>query len=255
MDFRTLVAGSMVCALTGLAGPAADLTLDLGTSTGVTFVGATARWDERGLPLRSVDPKARIDVPAVTARAERGAGQKWVFRSLPPGRYDLVVIAGRVRVEGFHYPPIAEFDRVLAPTATAPADVREEIVNDIGKAKHYENKVAPLFLAGDEKQVRVFVQLVRDQPTTFDADFGQPAATIRHEVWQYVNRYGGWTKDRRTRVLDRHLLARRDLHGWTWAWEPALGGLFVQDKPVEMAYELPKSLDRRRLRGWLPSEP
>ena len=67
--------------------------------------------------------------------------------------------------------------------------------------------MTPLFLAGDEKQVRILVQLVRDRETSFDGDFGAPVATVRHEVWQYTNHYGGWVKDRKTEVLDRILMA------------------------------------------------
>ena len=91
-----------------------------------------------------------------------------------------------------------------------PRRRREWIVKHIAGSKHYKNKVVPLFLAGDEKQVRILVQLVRDQATSFDADFGAPVATVRHEVWQYTNQYGGWVKDRRTEVLDRILMARSE---------------------------------------------
>ena len=34
-------------------------------------------------------------------------------------------------------------------------------------------------------------------------------ATVRHEVWQYTYRYGGWVKDGRTKVLDRVLMAQQ----------------------------------------------
>jgi hypothetical protein len=70
---------------------------------------------------------------------------------LPPGRYDLVILAGRVRVEGFHYPPVLQFDPFLPPTPEAPTAAREAVIADVARVRHYENKVKPLFLAGDDK--------------------------------------------------------------------------------------------------------
>ena len=143
--------------------------------------------------------------------------------------------------------------RFSSPDARSPVDeTRDWIVGDIAKSRHYENKVSPLFLAGDEKQVRVLVQLVRDRPTSFDADFGAPAATVRHEIWQYSNNYGGWIKERRTKVLDRILMARSELRRWTWVWKPQLGGIEVGKKPVTVLYELPQKFDRRTDSGWFP---
>ena len=175
-------------------------------------MGAVRRWDEDGKPLLPVDPKAKIDDPRVDSQAVRAGNGQWVFRSLAPGRYDLVVLTkDRMRVEGFRYPPINEFDPFLPAGAKGPdLETRDWIVNHIARSKHYENKVAPLFLAGDEKQVRILVQLVRDQPTSYDGDFGAPVATVRHEVWQYTNNYGGWVKDKRTEVLDRILMAKSE---------------------------------------------
>ena len=128
-------------------------------------------------------------------------------------------------------------------------ETRDWIVKHIAKSQHYENKVAPLFLAGDEKQVRILVQLVRDKPTSYDGDFGAPVATVRHEVWQYTNNYGGWVKDRRTEVLDRILMARSEFQRWTWVWEPRLGGIEVGTKPVTVSYELPEKFDPQRQRA------
>ncbi len=240
-----------------LPGPlarAGDLTLDLGKSERITLVGAIQRWDEDGKARFPVDPKAAIDSPRVDARAALQDGGRWLFRDLPAGHYDLVIIrSDRVRVEGFRYPPITEFDPFLPPDAKAPDDeTRDFILKHIARSRHYENKVVPLFLAGDDKQVRILMQLVRDQPTSYDADFGAPAATVRHEVWQYTNNYGGWTKDRSTEVLDRILLKKGDLHRWTWVWEPKLGGIEVGKKPVTVTYELPDRFDPATAKGWFP---
>jgi hypothetical protein len=231
---------------------AGELIVDLGKSRGITLVGTIRRWDADGNARAPVDPKAAIDRPRVDARAERAHDGRWVFRDLAEGRHDLVILVeGRVRVEGFGYPPVNEFDPFLARDAKPPDDeTRDAIVKDIARSRHYENKVAPLSLAGDDKQVRLLVQLVRDQPTSFDAEFGAPAATIRHEIWQYSNQYGGWVKERRTKVLDRIILAKRELHQWTWVWKPELGGIAVGREPVTVSYELPANFDRRSDRGW-----
>ncbi len=233
---------------------AGDLIVDLGKAVDISMVGAVQRWDEEGKPRFPVDPKAKIVEPRVDARAVRQGSGKWIFRNLPPGRYDLVILgADHLRVEGFRYRPITEFDPFLPPDAGGPEEeTRAWIVKHIAGSKHYENKVVPLFLAGDEKQVRILVQLVRDQATSFDADFGAPVATVRHEVWQYTNQYGGWVKDRRTEVLDRILMARSEFHRWTWVWEPRLGGIEVGAKPATLTCELPAKYDPRNARGWFP---
>jgi hypothetical protein len=230
--------------------PAGELVVDLGNSEGVTFVGALARWDDEGKARKPVDPKAKIDHPDAVA-ARRQEGNRWVFRDLAAGRYDLVILAGRVRVEGFHYPPVLEFDPFLPPTAEVPAEAaRSAVAGDIGKSRHYENKVLPLFMAGDDKQVRVLVQLVRDRETSYDAEYGAPVSTARHEIWQYTYRYGGWVKERGTRVLDRVLLPRAEFRRWTWVWEPQLGGIEVRDRAVTVAYRLPPRFDPAGARGW-----
>jgi hypothetical protein len=237
-----------------LPAKAATLTVDLGNSKGVTLVGAFQRWDADGNPRRPVNPKAKIDAPEVDAKAVAAGRGKWVFKNLPPGRYDLVILAaGKIRVEGFDYPPVLEFDPFFAPSAPAPEEeTRDWITNDIDKSRHYENKKASLYLAGDKKQVRVLMQLLRDQATSYDADFGAPAATMRHEVWQYTYNYGGWVKEKSTKVLDRILMARDELRRWTWVWEPKLGGIEMTDKPLAVSYELPARFDPKTARGLLP---
>lgn len=229
-----------------------DLLVDLGKAADASLVGAVNRWDDDGKPRFPVDPKAKIESPRLDARAERAGDGRWLFRNLAPGRYDLIILRkARVRVEGFRYPPINEFDPFLPADARGPDDeTRDWIVNHIARSKHYENKVSPLFLAGDDKQVRILMQLVRDKPTSYDGDFGAPVATVRHEVWQYTNNYGGWVKDRRTEVLDRILMAKSEFQRWTWVWEPRLGGIEVGSKPVHIAYELPEKFAPQTAQGW-----
>ncbi len=238
------------CVVTDVSFPS-DLQLRLTNAERVTFVGAFRRWDADGNPRQQVNSKAKIETPAVDAQAESNEDGLWTFRKLSPGRYDLVLLAkDRVRIEGFHYPPIAEFDSALASNAPAPPDeVRDWIRKDIANVRHYENKVMPLFMIGDRKQVRVFMQLLRDDPTSFDADFGAPVATLRHEVWQYTNRAGGWVKERKTKVVDRVLSATSELRRWTWVWIPELGGIEIADSPIRIAYPLPRAFQPESAAG------
>ena len=232
---------------------AGDLTVRLPYSENVMFVGAVNRWDDNGDARRPVDPKAKIAAPAVAASAQRVHENEWVFKDLAPGRYDLVILAEpRIRIEGFHYPPVLEFDPLMFHTAAAPEPSREQVAEDIAKSRHYENKVTPLYFAGDDKQIRVLVQLLRDKPTSYDGQFGEQVATFRHEVWQYTNRYGGWVKEKRTKVLDRILLPKRQLRRWTWIWQPELGGIEVAKEAAVVEFELPSEYTPKLVRGLLP---
>ncbi len=227
----------------------ARLSVDLGDAQGVTLVGAIHRWDRDGNARRPVDPKAQIHAPYVDAKATRAGNNRWVFEALPPGKYDLLIMAGdRVRIEGFQYAPVLEFDPFIPPEAAVDEDTRRSITEDIIKSRHYENKVVPLTMAGDKRAVRVLVMLIRDKPTSYTPGVG----TMRHEIWQYTWQYGGWQKEKRTKVMDRILLQVAELRRWTWLWDPKLGGIEVKDAPVSVKYELPKPSGKGRLEGLVP---
>jgi hypothetical protein len=155
-----------------------------------------------------------------------------------------------VRVEGFQYVPVREFDPFFPRDATTDDETRDTIVEQIRQSPHYENKVEPLYLGGDKKAVRVLVMLIRDKPTSYESD-SPGAATMRHEIWQFSWNYGGWQKEKRTKVLDRVLLPRQELRKWTWLWDPKLGGIEVEDKPLKINYEMPKPSEKR-LKGLYP---
>jgi len=237
--------------LLGLADPVGGATLTLETRDwpGVKMVGALSRWDSNGNPRRRVDPNARIDAPHVDFRAAGTGGDRWVFDNLPPGKYDLLIVTqGRVRIEGWTYPPMLEFDPFIAPEVTVDRATRQLIAEDIGKSRHYENKVVPLAMGKDKKTVRVLMMLIRDKPTSYKPGVG----TIRHEIWQYSYKYGGWQKERRTRVLNRILLPVAELRKWTWLWDPRLGGVKVGHEPVNVNYRRPKSSQPPKLNGLYP---
>ncbi len=231
-----------------------ELIVQLSHAEHVSLVGVVRRWDRDGNALVAVDPKAKIDAPRLDARGRSTKQGQWRFSNLPAGRYDLIILAGRrLRIDGFYYPPVLEFDEPLKHSGTLDEQTRQTIISDIAQARHYENKVVPLFMSGDGKQVRVLVQLLRDKKTSYDGAFGQPVATLRHEVWQYTNRYGAWSKEKRTRVIDRILMGRRDLRTWAWIWDPKLGGIDLpKTGRVTVRYDLPTKLTADRLRGLLP---
>ena len=218
---------------------AARVTVELGNAKNVTFVGAIDRWDSDGNARHKIDPKAKIDAPEVDAEATADGG-RWVFKNLPKGKYDLVILAkGRLRIEGFQYVPVNEFDPFFPPDASTDEETRQFILDDIKKSPHHENKVEPLYLGGDKRAVRVLVSLIRDKPTSYEKEFPR-AATVRHEIWQYSWNYGAWQKEKRTKVLDRLMLDREELHRWTWRWDPKLGGIDVKGEPITMQFDLPK---------------
>lgn len=230
---------------------AADLTLKLKDASGVTAVGAILRWDADGNHRQLIDPKAKIDAPRLDAKAVEGEDGCWVFADLPSGKYNLVVMGkDRLRIEGFCYPPVLEFDQFLARDAKVEAENRKKIVELVSKSLHYENKVEPLHLSGDDKAIRVLVMLIRDKPTSYEND-SPGAATIRHEVWQYTWRYGGWAKEKRTKVLDRLMLHRDDLRKWIWLWTPELGGINVTDQPLEIEFDMSEKA-QQLLKGLRP---
>lgn len=234
---------------------AGDLELRIVAAQEFAVVGAIQRWDEDGNPLEPVDPRAKPESPALSAQAQSVSAGVWRFVDLPPGRYDLILIApkSRVRVEGFAYPPVLDFDEFWLGDANVDADAREAVAEILGAEKHYENRVEPLFWAGDAEHVRVFVQLLRDAGTTFDAEFGQPVATLRHEVWQYTYQFGGWMKEKRTRLFDRTLLPVSELRHWTWVWAAELGGVELRDADLQIEYHVPDEWPAESPPGLLPN--
>ena len=150
---------------------------------------------------------------------------------------------------GFEYAPVKEFDPFFKPTTKVEdEEARDWIVDDIKKSKHFENKVEPLYLGGDKKMVRILMMLIRDQPTSYTPGSG----TIRHEIWQYTWNYGGWQKEKRTKVLDRVLMQVSDLRQWTWLWDPKLGAIEVKDLPITIKYTMPGRDSAEKLKGLYP---
>jgi len=214
---------------------AGELSIELENVENVTFFGAIRRWDDAGNPRKSPDPKAAIDAPAVEAKAEEVAPGRWRFPNLPNGTYDLVILTrDRRRIEGFQFAPVREVDPWMSPEKKFDDDAEKTVADMIRRSAHYENAVEPLAMAGDAASIRVLVMLLRDKPTTY-ADVPD-AATIRHEIWQFTWQYGGWRKEKRTKVLDRILIDRNELRTWTWTWNPTLGGIVVGDAPVNLKF-------------------
>lgn len=242
---------ALLAVLSGAAS-AAQLTVEITGGENVTMVGAFQRWDADGNPTRKVNPKAKIDAPEVDATAVRQDTGRWVFKNLKPAKYDLVILARpRLRIEGWEYAPVLEFDPFFPPTAAVTdEDVRNEIIDHIRKSPQYENKVEPLYLGGDDKVVRILMMLIRDKVTSYEADF-PGAATMRFEIWQYTYQYGGWAKEKRTRVMHRVILHRDELRKWTWLWDPKLGAIEVGKTARTIRYTMPNPQEKK-LRGLYP---
>jgi hypothetical protein len=231
---------------------AGDLVVHLtGETSDITFVGAFERWDMDGNHNRLVNGKARISAPEIDATADSVGGGRWKFDDLEPGTYDIVIMKGdQVRIEGWHYPPVLDFDPFFPPDATCEEETREWIENDIRTSRHYENKVEPLAIGGDDKMQRCLVMLIRDQTTSYEGHLAG-AATMRFEVWEYIFRYGGWVKQERTRVLHRVMTTRGYLRETHWLWAPGLGNVEVGAAPSTLEYEIPE-LDDESLLGLRP---
>jgi len=243
---------AIACLWPNLHAAAAKLTVVLKGDRQIKFVGAVQRWDGDGNPLHLPNQKEKIDEPDIDAKAECTGRERWVFSNLPPGKYDLIILAeGRLRIEGFQFAPVKEFDPFLSPNDTPEEETRKRITEHISQSRHYENRVQPLYLAGDKKAVRVLVMLIRNRPTSYEAEF-PGAATIRHEIWQYSWQYGDWQKEKRTQVLNRLILHRDELRKWTWLWDPKLGGLDVGQKDTLFEYQLPNQSEQNKLPGLYP---
>lgn len=250
MKRLTLTAAALALLLALSAQPvlAAKVTLDLGNAEGIKLVGAFQRWDSDGNANKLVDKDQKIDQPQVQFTAEDSGHGKWVFADLPPASYDLVIMRDKVRIEGFSYPPVMEFDAFIPPTAKAVEEAQAYITEDIKKSPQYENKMSCLYAGGDKKVTRALVQLLRDKPTSYTPGAG----TLRHEVWQYDWHYGGWMKNKRTKVLDRIIIQISELKQWTWVWEPKLGMVEVKKKPLTIKYTVPAKPDPEKLKGLYP---
>ena len=92
--------------------------------------------------------------------------------------------------------------------------------------------------------------LIRDKLTSYEGDF-PGAATMRFEIWQYSWNYGGWVKEKRTRVMHRVIMHRDELRKWTWLWDPKLGAIEVGKSPMTGRDPMPSPNDKK-LQGLYP---
>ncbi len=229
--------------------PAGDLVVEIKPGERVARIGVVRRFDTDGGLVRAVDPKAKFDAPYLDAVSTDKPAR---FTGLEPGVYDMVLFLNDgTRIEGYHWPPFGEFEAPDDPAFrdAPPEEVSETIREQISHTRFYENKVTPLAMAGNEEHVRVLMQLLRDDPTSFDAEFGAPVATLRYEIWQYTNQFGGWTRDKQGKVLHRMLEARAMQQQRTWLWDTELGGVKVTDAVDTKRVEYQLADDLRDLPG------
>ncbi len=285
---------------------AADLTLEISGADRerIEQVGLIHRWDADGNAVKPLDTKQKIESPAfdyIAKRSGTGKTDRWIFQDLEPGRYDVVLLgANYLRIDGYGYPPVLEFDPFMgAVSATRPA-LRAWVANDVVRSRHYENIVQPLTVGDDvsgaedepvlvlenakvskseldpkrkvrleegeadefddgtedtstqPEVIRTLVMLIRDEVTSYEGEMPD-AATIRHEVWQYTYHYGGYQKEKRTRVFDRAILPRDELRRWTWLWDARLGDVVIDSAGDSrtLRWTMP-DLSKREIPGLYP---
>jgi hypothetical protein len=242
-DFRAaFAAGILFLGAAWLS--AGELLVTIEPAGRVASVGVVRRFDGDGTLLRPVDPKAQFEAPHRDAVAERVPAK---FGDLLPGTYDLIVfLKDGTRLEGFHIPVFDELEEAGGDSFShpPPEEAEAEIRKQIKAGRYYENKVTPLFLRGDDEHVRVMIQLLRDEPTSLDAEFGAPVATVRYELWQFTNRFGTWSRDRKSKVLYRVLESKDRLRKRRWLWTGDLGGIVITDiaPRQKVIYRLPERL-------------
>jgi hypothetical protein len=223
---------------------AGELTVTIEPADRVASVGVVCRFAEDGSLLRPIDPKATFDAPHRDTVAERVPA---TFRDLKTGTYDLIVfLKDGTRLEGFHIPLFDELDDADSEIFSRPPaeEVQTEIRKLIKSGRYYENKVTPLFFRGSEQHARVLMQLVRDEPTSFDTEFGAPVATVRYELWQFTNRFGSWSRERKSKILHRVLEPKERLTKRRWLWTSALGGIRITGEAPDqkLTYRIPERL-------------
>lgn len=221
---------------------AGELIVSIEPGEQVARVGIARRFHPDGTLARKVDPKAKFESPYTDRES---AGNSARFEKLPAGTYDVIIfLKNGTRLEGYHWPIFNEFDDPEDPVfdTPPPKEIEEYLREKIAATSYYENKVTPLAFAGGEDQVRVLMQLLRDDKTSFDQQFGAPVATLRYEIWQFNNNFGGWTRDKHSKVLHRILDAKSNVRKKEWLWVRELGGhtLREDDSSIQLKYRLPK---------------
>ncbi len=238
---RTALATLLFLAVCSPCVNSAEVVIHLDDGGNWDAVGLIQRWDELGFRIGTYKIDGAIDRPPFRVTCVRASSAKWVAANVPPGRYDICLLSvkRRVRIEGFYFAPVLELDEHWYRFRAAPAEVRRAVVQWVRGRRWYENKVTPLFVAGNEGRARVFVQLLRDRPTSADGLLGQPVATLRYELWQFDKRFGVWDQERTTKVLYRLRMPRLELRQWTWLWDPRLGGVSVVEPRTDFRYRVP----------------
>ena len=228
---------------------AGTLTVDLGKSEGVTFVGRGPALGPPGQSAPARRSQGEDRRPDGRCGSQERRSRPLGVRRLPPGKYDLVILAGpRLRIEGWQYAPVKEFDPFFPPTATTDDETRDFITDDIAKSPHYENKLVAAChgrrqeggpRAGDV-DTRQADQLRERQPR------GGHHAARDMAVFLELRRLAEGAAHPRA---GPHFAPRDELRKWTWLWDPKLGGIEVTSQDATIKYELPSQAGLKKLRG------
>jgi len=188
--------------------------------------------------VRAIDRDSETAYPVAAVPSGTPGEDVFAKEGLPQGRYDLIVLTHRGRVEGVDL-------KVEGVPDDAPP-LREKDTKEIRRLvlgmTSFADRRRILFLKGRGSEARVLVEEVTTRKTTLPSSV--PFLVWRVEVWHYRKEYGAWDRyDWEPVVRRRPSVA--DFETTTWVFEPALGGLTLdEDTPVvEVTYRAPGSFD------------
>ena len=188
--------------------------------------------------VRAVDREGETTYPLAQVPAEEEGQALFTKSELPLGQYDLVLLTHRGRIEGV--------DLKGEGVASDAPTLREKDVKEIRRLvlvmTSFADRRRILFLKGRGSEARVLVEEVSTRKTTLPSSV--PFLVWRVEVWHYRKEYGAWDRcDWEPVVRQRPGVA--DFENTTWVFEPALGGLTLDEETpvVEVTYRVPESFD------------
>ena len=188
--------------------------------------------------VRAIDRDSETTYPLAQVPAEEKGQTLFTKSGLPLGQYDLVLLTHRGRIEGVDL----EVEGVPGDAAALRERDTKEIRRLVLGMTSFADRRRVLFLKGRGSEARVLVEEMTTRKTTLPSSV--PFLVWRVEVWHYRKEYGAWDRyDWEPVVRRRPSVA--DFENTTWVFEPALGGLTLDEETpvVEVTYRVPESFD------------